>query len=150
VTTEIFTMITKISFDVSTTNDQKSLNFEVQLDKTIVYSNNEFCKPETVTFEVPDDDSEHELNFILKNKTVDHTQIDDLGKIITDCNIKIKNIKFDDIVLPYNALNNITYTHDCNGTKSLATYPFFEEMGCNGIATLKFSTPVYLWLLENM
>lgn len=149
-TTEIFTMTTKISFDVSTTNNHKSLGFEVQLDKEIIYNNNEFCESETITFEIHDDDSEHELNFILKNKTADHTQIDASGKIITDCNIKIKNIKFDDIVLPHNALGTITYTHDCNGTKSLATHPFFDEMGCNGIATLKFSTPVYLWLLENM
>jgi hypothetical protein len=142
-------MTTKISFDVSVTNDQKLLGFEVQLDKTVVYSNNEFCKPETVTFEISDNESTHELNFILKNKTAEHTQIDDLGGIITDCNIKIKNIKFEDILLPHNTLKNITYTHDNNASTELEEYPFFGEMGCNGIATLEFSTPIYAWLLEN-
>jgi hypothetical protein len=142
-------MTTKISFDVSVTNDQKLLGFEVQLDKTVVYSNNEFCEPKTVTVEISDDESTHELNFILKNKTAEHTQLDDLGEIITDCNIKIKNIKFEDILLSYNTLKNITYKHNNNGSTELAEYPFFGEMGCNGIATLEFSTPIYSWLLEN-
>jgi len=43
-----------------------------------------------------------------------------------------------------------TYTHDFNGTKELTQEKFYGVMGCNGTVSLKFATPIYLWLLENM
>jgi hypothetical protein len=43
------------------------------------------------------------------------------------------------------------YHHDCNGTaQQVILDKFYREMGCNGTVSLKFTTPVYLWLLENM
>ena len=34
--------------------------------------------------------------------------------------------------------------------KALDGHPFFGNMGCNGYVSLKFATPIYLWLLEHM
>ena len=42
------------------------------------------------------------------------------------------------------------YTHDFNGTQPEIEDTFFGEMGCNGTVSLRFTTPIYLWLLENM
>jgi hypothetical protein len=42
------------------------------------------------------------------------------------------------------------YQHDFNGTGKLTTQNFYGELGCNGTVSLKFSTPIYIWLLENM
>jgi hypothetical protein len=42
------------------------------------------------------------------------------------------------------------YTHDFNGTQQEIQDEFYSEMGCNGTVSLKFSTPIYLWLLEHM
>ena len=90
------------------------------------------------------------LKFILKNKLPDHTQISNNGEILHDSCLKISKIAFDDIELEFNVLQNFTYKHDCNGTTELKEHQFFDTMGCNGTVELKFSTPIYLWLLENM
>ena len=42
------------------------------------------------------------------------------------------------------------YTHDFNGTSKATENKFYGELGCNGTVSLKFSTPMYLWLLEHM
>jgi len=42
------------------------------------------------------------------------------------------------------------YQHDFNGTGNPTIDKFYGEMGCNGTVSLKFTTPIYLWLLENM
>jgi hypothetical protein len=43
-----------------------------------------------------------------------------------------------------------TYTHNFNGAGAETQEKFYGEIGCNGIVSLKFSTPIYLWLLEHM
>jgi len=47
-------------------------------------------------------------------------------------------------------LDRAVYVHDFNGTGKFVNKQFFGEMGCNGTVELKFSSPFYLWLLENM
>ena len=47
-------------------------------------------------------------------------------------------------------LDKTVYSHDFNGTQSMVNDSFHGRAGCNGTMSLKFSTPMYLWLLENM
>jgi hypothetical protein len=103
-----------------------------------------------ISMEIPDDDSEHELRFILKNKTAEHTQVDEAGNIISDSTLAITDLAFDEIKLGYIATALTVYTHDFNGTAEESQHKFYSEMGCNGTVNLKFTTPLYLWLLENM
>ena len=42
------------------------------------------------------------------------------------------------------------FQHDFNGTQPEIKDTFFGEMGCNGTVSLRFTTPIYLWLLEHM
>ena len=86
----------------------------------------------------------------MKNKTTDHTQIDEHGTIIQDAVIKINNLCFDEIELGQVFIDHAEYVHDFNGTKNIITDKFYGEMGCNGTVSLKFTTPIYIWLLENM
>jgi hypothetical protein len=37
-----------------------------------------------------------------------------------------------------------------NGTSEVTEDKFYSELGCNGTVSLKFTTPMYLWLLEHM
>ena len=39
---------------------------------------------------------------------------------------------------------------EINGTQESVDDDFFGTMGCNGTVRLKFSSPVYLWLLETV
>jgi hypothetical protein len=103
-----------------------------------------------VEYEMPDDDGDHELKFVLKNKQSDHTQVDTDGNIISDATVTVSDIQFDGIDCQYLTTTLAQYQHDFNGTSSPITDSFYGDMGCNGTVTLKFSTPIYLWLLENM
>ena len=101
-------------------------------------------------WQVIEDEDDHELRFVMKNKTIDHTQIDEHGTIIQDTRITIQNLCFDEIALGQVFVDHAEYTHDFNGTKDSVTEKFYGEMGCNGTVSLKFTTPIYIWLLENM
>ena len=139
-----------ITFNLRSTSTTKSLGVEIQLDDHLMYNNLSLINDELIKLEVPADEAEHSLKIILKNKTSEHTVLDPLGAIVQDVNLIVDDIKFDDIVAGFNILQLATYTHDCNGTDQSKDYKFYGEMGCNGTVELKFTTPIYLWLLENM
>ena len=105
-----------------------------------------------ISFEhtLSDNDGEHELRIVMKHKTSDHTELDDAGNIIRDAMLSISDIKFDEIALGQVLLNKAVYTHDFNGSQPPVDDKFFGDLGCNGTVSLKFTTPAYLWLLENM
>ena len=103
-----------------------------------------------VKYEFEEDEQEHSLRLILKNKSTYHTILDSNGNIKSDSLIVIKNILFDDIEIDRLFFDQSTYTHDYNGTGDKVTEKFYGPMGCNGSVELKFSTPFYLWLLEHM
>jgi len=87
---------------------------------------------------------------VLKNKTAEHTQVDDHGNIITDARLLITDLAFDEIKLGHMLVEQAVYTHNFNGTGATIQDKFYGELGCNGTVSLKFSTPMYLWLLEHM
>ena len=138
-----------ITFKVYSTSKLKSVGFEVCLDDLVIYNNEEFIGEQLIKVALPADECSHSLKLILKNKTADHTVLDPLGAIVQDVNLVIEEIKFDDVALSYNALQTAEYTHNTNGTEELSSNKFFGTIGCNGTVELKFTTPIYLWLLEN-
>jgi hypothetical protein len=105
-----------------------------------------------ITFEHPLDDSdgEHELRVVMKHKQAAHTQLDQDGQIVQDAVLTLSDVAFDDIQLGQLLSDLSVYSHDFNGSQSTGTHRFYGDMGCNGTMSLKFTTPVYLWLLEKM
>jgi hypothetical protein len=69
---------------------------------------------------------------------------------VSDATLAISNLAFDEIKLGHMVTKLATYDHDFNGTKAPVQDRFYGEMGCNGTVSLGFTTPIYLWLLENM
>lgn len=96
------------------------------------------------------DDGEHELRFVLKNKLPEHTQVDADNNIISDARISVSNIEFEGIALNQLVPALAEYQHNFNGSGELTIDKFYGELGCNGTVTLKFTTPIYIWMLENM
>jgi hypothetical protein len=96
------------------------------------------------------DNGQGVLEFELKNKSTDHTKIDENGNIVADSTVEIHNIEIAGINIDQLIYNNSTYTHDFNGTQPLQTVKFYGIMGCNGVVRFEFTTPFYLWLLENL
>lgn len=139
-----------ISVDIAGTATENPLGLEIWLDNKIVHDINTSPNVETYQIKLNDAAADHELKFVLKNKTPAHTQVDDTGNIVSDATVTINNLKFDGIEVGYDVSRLATYTHNFNGHGEESTHEFFDTIGCNGTVSLKFYAPVYLWLLENM
>ena len=127
------------------------LGFEAWIDQRKFLDLDHVKETQPVTVELDDqDDAEHELRLVLKNKTAEHTQVDEQGNIITDARLLITDLAFDEITLGHMLVEQAVYTHDFNGNGAMTQDKFYGELGCNGTVSLKFATPMYLWLLEHM
>jgi hypothetical protein len=139
-----------ISCSLNTTNTEATLGFEAWVDDQKFFDTDHVQAQQPVVVEIADDDGEHELRFVLKNKTFGHTQVDAAGTIVSDARLIVTDLAFDEIQLGHMLTEQAVYTHDVNGTQQEIQDKFYGEMGCNGTVSLKFTTPIYLWLLEHM
>lgn len=140
-----------ITADVDTNSAENPVGLEVWLDNQPIHNINSIASPMHLAVYVNDDiEQDHELKFVLKNKTQDHTTVDEAGNILKDSVVEIKNLKFDEIELGHMFYEQAVYKHDFNGNGPATEEKFYGTMGCNGTVSLKFTTPMYLWLLENM
>lgn len=145
------TSIVTISFTLDTTDAGAALGFEAWIDDRKCLDVGHVKETQKITVELEDTDgAEHELQLILKNKTAEHTRIDEHGNMLTDARIIISDMAFDEIRLGHMFAEHTVYTHNFNGTSSTTQDKFYGELGCNGTVSLKFTTPMYLWLLEHM
>ena len=140
----------KFNCVVSSTNSTVPLGLEIWLDQHKFFDLDHIDQACQVEHEISDDDGDHELRFVLKHKLSDHTQVDADGNIVGDATVMVSGIRFDDIDCQYLTTKLARYQHNFNGTGNPTIGKFYGEMGCNGTASLKFTTPIYLWLLENM
>ena len=138
-----------ISCTIGTTDPATELGLEVWLDDQQLLVT-DHVNDQQLECQVTEDEADHELRFVMKNKITDHTKIDEHGTILQDSRITIQNLCFDEIALGQVFIDHAEYAHDFNGTKDSVTEKFYGEMGCNGTVSLKFTTPIYIWLLENM
>lgn len=140
-----------ISCILNTTDPAATLGFEAWVNDTKFIDVEHVQNAQPVSIEIPDDsDGEHELRFILKNKTAEHTKLDAENRLISDAKLTVTDLTFDGIKLGHKLTELAVYNHDFNGTGSMTQEKFYSELGCNGTVSLKFSTPLYLWLLEHM
>ena len=140
----------QISFDVETSDVECPLSVQVWLDDSLLLSNTHVKQKIVFAHDMSDDDGEHQLRIVISGKTADHTQIDDQGNIIKDATFQISTVTIDGIDVNQLFLDRCVYTHDFNGTQPEIEDTFHGIAGCNGTIVFKFTTPIYLWLLENM
>ena len=140
----------KISCILDTTNASAALGFEAWINDQKFFDSEHVQDQQPIVVEISDNDGEHELKFVLKHKTLDHTQVDAGGNIVADATLSITDLSFDEIPLGHMVTEQAIYTHDFNGTGTITQNKFYGSMGCNGTVSLKFTTPIYLWLLEHM
>jgi len=144
------TNLIKISYNLDTIDPAFILGFESWIDNTKFFDSENIQTAQAISTEISDDSAEHELKFVLKNKNPRNTIVDESGNIIQDARLIISNLAFDDIELGHLLVKKAIYTHDFNGTRETTEEKFYGELGCNGVVSLKFTTPMYLWILENM
>jgi hypothetical protein len=139
-----------ITFDLDSSDYTAELAFDAMLNDVVVFSSDHVAAPESVIIGLPDNDGEYELKFVLKNKLEKHTAIDLNKNIVKDAVLTVSNVTFDEIKLGHMFTKLAVYNHDHNGTTTVGEHKFYGDMGCNGYVSLKFTAPIYLWLLENM
>ena len=140
----------KISFDIATSDNTAAIGIAVWVDDTCLYQTDHLMEPKHIDHAVSDDDGEHELRIVISGKIPAHTKVDGTGNIIKDVIVNISTITIDEIDIFQLFTEKCVYTHDFNGTQSEIQDTFYGAAGCNGTISLKFSTPIYLWLLESM
>lgn len=143
----------KISFDVDTSDAECPLGIEIRLGNTVLLKNNHVQERITFVYDINDvdnDDHELQMQIVLTGKTPDHTIVDETGTIIKDATLQISNVTIDEIDVNQLFLEKCVYTHNFNGTQPEIEDSFHGVAGCNGTISFKFSTPIYMWLLENM
>lgn len=139
-----------ISFDIDTSDSECPLGVEILLDNIVLLKIDHVQEKIKFSHAINDDDGEHKLSVIICGKTHEHTKIDELGNIVKDATLQLSNVVIDDIDVNQLFLDKCVYTHDFNGTQSEIADTFHGVAGCNGTISFEFSTPIYLWLLENM
>ena len=140
----------KIAFDVAPTSVACPFNIEIWVDQSKLLTLDHITDVVHFEHELNDDDGEHELRLVLQGKLPDHTKVDEQGNIISDATLQISNVTIDELDVDQLFLEKCVYTHNFNDTQPEIKDTFFGIAGCNGTISLKFNTPVYLWLLENM
>jgi hypothetical protein len=140
-----------ISCLLGTNNTNAGIGFEAWLDDTQL-TNIEAIDIATteLSWEVEEDEAEHELRFVMKNKNIDHTTVDETNNILSDVLITLDNIALDDVPLGHLFTQLSEYRHDFNGNGPATVGKFYGTMGCNGTLSFKFENPLHLWLLENL
>ena len=124
----------------------------------------EICEKDTVVeFDVEiEDDSENQISIKYINRDIGHDVIRDAqGTIIKNKQIEISSISVDDIELDY---YNILFSLGCTNYTDIHYYENFKLdpdkfplvqyentiLGAEGTWSLSFTSPVYIWLLENI
>jgi hypothetical protein len=117
----------------------------IQIDEKKLIEN---LSKELATCEILLKDGKYnEMQRLLKNEIA--SRMYDLTQM-SDKSITIENISFDEIALGQLVTELATYTHNFNGSQDTIEDQFYGSMGCNGIVRIEFTSPVYLWMLENM
>lgn len=143
--------MTILSFDVIPSNCLMPLGLEVWLNHKQVSNHDQILDTQTINCEFDDDtDQLHQIKIVVKHKTHEHTQLNDQGEILKDSTLEIKKFEIDCIDIDNIVQKKATYTHSFNGTQSEIVDKFYSVAGCNGIIAFEFTSPVYLWILENM
>ena len=138
-----------ISFDLASTDAAVALAVQVWFDGTCIFQTDHLHQ-QKIAHVIDDTDGEHELKIVLSGKQIDHTKIDSQGMILQDVMISVDNFDIDGIDVNQLLQSKIVYTHDFNGTQPEIQDSFYGHMGCNGVLSFVFTTPLYMWLLENM
>jgi hypothetical protein len=141
---------TTFSCSIGTTNASAPLGLEIWLDKDQIFNIDHIIETIDFCHNFNDEEGEHKICFVMKNKKLDDTQVDVNGNIIKDACVTIRNLALDDIDVNQVFIDSAVYEHNFNGTQPSSQVKFYGNLGCNGIVTVNFTTPIYLWLLERM
>ena len=121
----------------------------IMLDNHTIWSGDPGLAPVDISHDFSDDAADHVLAIVMQGKTEKHTVVNDQGEITEDLLVSVKNFFLDGIDVSQLVWEKAQYFHDFNGSQEEIVDQFFGDMGCNGRIEFRFTSPAYIWLLEN-
>jgi len=143
----------KLSFVVSLNGTfwERKPQFSVWLDDHVIVQSEISADPHNVVFDHTVSEGDHTIKVRLENKTSNDTIVEN-GVIIKDMLLNIKDISIEGASLG-NVLWSAEYILDqpqqYNG-QTVTKLDGCINLGWNGTYVLKFSSPFYPWLLEQL
>lgn len=134
----------KIDIDISSTFWDQPPRTKIYIDSVVVFQGI-VDSARRITHECNLTDGPHELRIMLLGKDGRTQTIMENDRIIKDQLLNIDAVYIDDINLGYTAQTLSEFISE-DGTKNSN----MVNLGINGTWTLRFTTPVYIWMLENM
>jgi hypothetical protein len=115
----------------------------------------DFCsESQEIEFDIElEEDQAHTLTIEYNNKdAINDVVLDSSGMPELDKRIEIDKIAFDEIELDFfQLLDKETLVYESTDPNGVSATGFdATKLSWNGRTTLKFETPVYIWLLENL
>jgi len=139
------------SFDVSPSDPTNPLGVEIWINDQQIADHVRLDQLQSISYLFDDENEQlYTVKIVVKNKTVAHTQVNEDGEIIRDSLVIINNFKIDEIEIDKIVHKKAIYSHNYNGSQAEINDRFYGPAGCNGVITFDFTSPGYLWLLENM
>jgi len=138
----------RFNITLRSTHWDKVPEYKVYVNDTLIDSGS--CDKVTeLDFHSEVAEGDHELRIELVNKTdADCVQSEDKTEILKDMQLHIDRISIDNIDLEHIKHTCSTFVpHDKNRHETLTEC---VDLGWNGTYILKFTSPFYIWLLENM
>jgi hypothetical protein len=117
---------------------------KVKLDGTVLFQG-EVNEPVSIKHELDLTEGDHVIEVILINKEGRRDTIMQDGRIIKDMLLTVDSVLLDDIDLGY-----LISTKSSYDTDEGVNHEHMTTLGWNGSWKLSFSSPVYMWLLENL
>ena len=136
---------------ISSNCDNNDIVTHVKLNNSIITSLPCSVQPVQVCIDVDDNiEAEQQVTIEMCGKTTDHTTIDANGNIVHDVVVNVNKIIIDDNdVTALFCTGKQCYTHNFNGTQDSLVDEFYGVIGCNGVVSIAFTTPIFIWLLDN-
>lgn len=143
--------VSQLTFDIVPSDPTNPLGVEVWVDDQQIADYQTLDQSQNISYVFNDDiEQSYTIKIIVKNKTSAHTQVNEAGEILSDSLVSIKNFKIDAIEIDQVVYQKAVYVHNFNGSGNQISDSFYGPAGCNGSIEFELTTPVYLWLLENM
>ena len=141
----------EVSFVVEPSVSPCPFHVSFSIDGTVLWQSSQLTAAESVRVTVPDsvESQPRYMVFSMQGKLPEHTELDQQGDIIRDHVISIRDFQIEGIRLQTVLESRAIYDHDFNGSSPAIRDEFFGIMGCNGEVRLDFTSPIFLWLLEN-
>ena len=141
-----------LELDISANASCADIVLDVYINETNIFHTTAQQKIQTIIYNIDEAPADHELKLVMSGKTSEHTIVDDNGQIISDIFFIVNRLEFEELDMKeiFCLGRRSRHRHSFNSAEPEFDDEFYGEIGFNGTVFMPFSTPIYLWLGNNL